>query len=69
MQTLIAQEGGHKDNGRQSPAISWASYEGQESSSEGCSSSDEADKPEKRKKRNHDRPSENQTDNHKDDVD
>ena len=35
MQTLIAQEGGHKDNGRQSPATSWTSYEGQESSSEG----------------------------------
>ena len=69
MQTLLAQEGGHKGNGRQSLATSWASYEGQESSSEGCSSSDEDDKPEKRKKRKHDRPSENQTDYHRDNVD
>ena len=69
MQTLIAQEGGRKDNCRQSPTTSWVSYKGQESSSEGCSSSDEDDKPEKSKKHKHDRPSENQTDNHKDDVD
>ena len=69
IQALIAQEGGHKDDCRQSPAASWVSYEGQESLSEGCSSSDEDDKPEKRKKRKHGRPSENQIDNHKDDVD
>ena len=69
MQPLIVQEGGHKDNGRQSPATSWASYDGQKSSSEGCSSSDEGDNPEKRKRHKHDRSSKNQTDNHKDDVD
>ena len=43
MQTLIAQKGGHEDNGRQSPVTSWAIYEDLESSSEGCASSDKDD--------------------------
>ena len=43
MQTLIAQKGGHEDNGRQSPVTSWAIYEDLESSPEGCASSDKDD--------------------------